>query len=319
MEPTERAALVALAGRRFHSFAEAAETTLTALAKALPGTLVLGQFDPEGEVCRVTDLSGEPRSGLERGATLRLAATGEDWLDRDLLRSAGIESSFTAPLEMGDGNVVGLLCALAAPPDAYGPGQLSLLAVGARILSQEWEDVRMRAEIRQLRDRLRDGGTTDADTGLANREGFSDTLEREWRLVKRGSVQSALVACRILVPGASNGQGSPIATLALKDAADVLAGSARGTDHVGRVGPATLAAILVGCEGPAGAEAFIQRFTRAVERATQGRPFAVEVSCAYQDLAHTESALDALAQAQSAAATSGHVGPRASVEQEAGA
>jgi GGDEF domain-containing protein len=318
MEPTERTALVALASRRFRSFAEAAETTLGALVDALPGTLVLGQFDAQGEACRVTDLVGDPISGLERGATLRVAATAEEWLDCDLLRSAGIESSFTEPLEMGDGKIVGLLCALATPPNAFGPGHLTLLAVGARILSHAWEDVRMRVEVRQLRGRLRDSGTTDADTGLANRVGFSDALEREWRLAKRNSVESTLVACRILVPGARNGQGSPIAKLALKDAADVLAGSARGTDHVARVGPATLAAILVGCDGPAGAEAFIARYTRAVERATESRPFAVEVSYAYRDLAQADSAPDALAEAQSAAATVGDVSPQASVEQEAG-
>ena len=154
MEPSENAALVTLSDRRFQSFAEAAGVALDALTQALQGTIVLGQFDPDGETCRVTDLAGEPIHGLDRGATLRLSSPAENWLDAQLLRAVGIESSLTVPLEMSDGNVVGLLCGLAAPAGAYSPEQRVLLAVAARLLEHEWEGVRMRAEMRQPRDRM---------------------------------------------------------------------------------------------------------------------------------------------------------------------
>lgn len=301
MEPSQHAALAALSSRRFQSFAEAAEAALDGLAKAIAGTVVLGQFDPDGETCRLTDLAGEPISGLDRGSALRLSSPGEDWLDTELLRTAGIESSLTVALEMSDGNVVGLLCALAAPAGAYGRDELLLLGVAARMLEYEWEGVRTRAEVRQLRDRVRDDGTTDSDTGLANRDSFIEALDREWRLAQRSSVQSVVVACEIEVRSAGNGVAAPVATLGLKDVADVLDGSARTTDHAGRVATTTLAAALVGCDGPEGAEAFITRLRRAIDRVTVGRPFTIEAHCAFCDLEHAESATDALDRAETAA------------------
>ena len=300
MEPTENAALVALVSRRFQSFAEAAEAALAGVAKSLPGTLGLGQFDPDGETCRVTDLAGAPTPGLQRASILRLAGPEADWLDRDLMRSVGIESSLVAPLEISDGKIVGLLFALAPHPRAYGPDHLVLLGVAARILATEWEGVQTRAELRRLRDTARDGRRTDVETGLANRDTFLELLEREWKLVKRSSVRSAVVACQVDVNGAGNGHGSPVDLLGLKDAADVLAGSARTTDYVARIDARELGVVLVGYDGPDGAESFIQRYHQALERATGGRPFAVHVSCAYQDLGPTESGLEALGRAEAA-------------------
>jgi GGDEF domain-containing protein len=307
MTPSENLALVALASRRFQSFAEAAEVTLAGLAAELPGTVVLAQFDPENETCRVTDVNGSPIPGLERGAPLRVSGP-EEWLDRNGLRAVGFESALTVPLELSNGNVVGLLCALNRRADAYGTDQRLVLTLAARMLGHEWEGVRARAEVRRLREQVRDGGNTDAETGLANRDGFLEVVDREWRLAKRSSVQSFVVACRVVVEGASEA-GSPLATLALKDAAEVLAGSVRETDHVGRVGDASLAAILVGCDGPQGARAFVVRYRRALERVTQGRPFEVEVSCACQDLAEADSAPDAVGRAEAAAEpAAAHVG-----------
>ena len=126
-------------------------------------------------------------------------------------------------------------------------------------------------------------------------------LDREWRLAKRGTVQSHLVACCVDVGGTVNGAGSPVATLALKDAAEVLAGVARTTDHVGRVGTSTLAAVLVGCHGAEGAEAFVARLRQAIARATQGRPFTVEIACAYSDVKLFDSAAEALSSSEDAA------------------
>ncbi|HYU60568.1 MAG TPA: GGDEF domain-containing protein [Solirubrobacterales bacterium] len=298
MESSESAALVALADHRFQSFAEAAETALAGLREALPGTIVLAQFDPESEVCRVTDLSGAPIPGLERGATLRIS-TPDGWIDHALLRSVGLESALVVPIELSDGNVVGLLCALDSHPSAYGDDQRLVMTLAARMLGYEWEGVRARAEVHHLRDQLRDDASSDAETGLANRDGFLQVLDREWRLAKRSSVQSFVVACHV-VPNGSVEVAAPSVTLALKDAAEVLAGSARETDHVGRVGETSLAAILVGCDGPQGAEAFTLRYRRALDRVTQGRPFVVEVACAHQDLGEAASAPEALSRAEAA-------------------
>lgn len=300
MDATQNTALAALAARRFGSFAEAAEAALGGLAEAVPGTIVLGRFDPDGEACRVTDLRGAPIAGLSRGVALRLVGPDE-WIDPELLRGVGIESSLTVPLELSDGNVVGLLCALDRPAGAYRTDHLLLLMLAARILGYEWEEVRTQAELRGLREQVRDRGKTDFETGLINRDSVVEVLDREWRLAKRSSVRSFVVACRIEVRGSGGSAAAPVATLGLKDAADVLAGSARATDHVGRVGAMTLAAVLVGCDSPEGAQAFVDRYRRALDRATEGRPFAVTAACAFFDLEHADSAPEALARAEAGA------------------
>jgi GGDEF domain-containing protein len=316
MDATHNAALAALGERRFAGFAEAADAALAGLADAVPGTVVLARFDPDGETCRVTDLRGAPIQGLEQGVTLRVSTPGIR-LDKELLNAAGIRSSLVAPLELHDGSVVGLVCAFDPTPGAYMEDHRVLVTVAGRILAYEWEVVRAQAELRHLREEARDRGNSDPETGLFDRDAFIDVLDREWRLSKRGTVQSYLVAARVVVGGTPNGTGSPIATLALKDAAEVLAGVARTTDHVGRVGAATLAAVLVGCHGPEGAEAFVERYRHAVARATQGRPFSVEIATAYRDIKQFESASEALAGSEDAASAA--MPPAAGVEQGAGA
>ena len=299
MEATHTAALAALSARRFASFAEAADAALAGLSAAVPGTVVLARFDPDGETCRVTDLRGAPIQGLERGVSLRVSSPGV-WLDPELLTAAGIRSSLVSPLELHDGNVVGLVCAFDQNTCAYLEDHRVLVNVASRILAYEWQAVRAQAELRHLREEARDGGKTDAETGLFDRDAFAEVLDREWRLAKRSTVQSYLVACRVVVAGTANGAGSPMATLGMKDAAEVLAGVARTTDHVGRVGTSTLAAVLVGCHGAEGAEAFVARLRHAVARATQGRPFSVEIGCSYRDIKLFDSAAEALANTEDA-------------------
>lgn len=318
MERVENAALIALAGHRCPSFAEAAEGALRALEDTVAGTIALARFDSDAETCRVTDVAGRPIEGLERGITLQLPHPGEGWLDPELLRGAGIASSLCVPLEISDGNVVGLLCAFAAPAGAYGDDELALLTVAARLLGHEWESVRRRAENQQLRDRLRDDDS-DADTGLAKRDRFVELLDREWRLAKRSSVSSIVVACEVAVDAGGKAIAAPIATLALKDAAEVLVGSARTTDHLGRVGATTLAAALVGCNGPEGADAFIDRLQSAVARVSAGRPFSIELSCAYHDLEQAADAGEALKRAEGDARglAAGSTRSRATARQEA--
>jgi GGDEF domain-containing protein len=334
MEPIAR--LIPLVGR-FQSFAEAAEVSLNGLARAVPGAVILGQFDSHEEVCRVTDHAGIGIDGLARGVRLPLAGSvkrdgnrlvsglgsepGGDWLDGEFLRSLSVESWLTLPLEVSDGNVVGLLCAFAPEAGVYQVDHVALLGVAARMLSYEWERVQTRAELRSLRNRVGNGQNMDTETGLANREGFVGLLDREWKLAKRGTVRTVVVAFHVKVSDTHHGPGSPLATLAVKDAAAVLAGTTRATDHVGRVRQMDLAAILVGCDGAPGAEAFIRRYQGALERASRARPVSIAVSWGFQALEDADSPVDALSRAENAAlSASAHgAGERPSVGERAGA
>jgi GGDEF domain-containing protein len=310
VESTQTLALTRLTDRRFRSFSEAVDSVLGALEQAIPGTVMLGQLDPAEQLCRVLEVRGVGNS-LRRGMSLPLApvtadtdtpSTGDDVsdtpvdgkLDQQFLRSLSVKASLARPLEMSDGSIIGTLCALDTEADSYRVPHLVMLGVAARLLSYEWENVSRRAELRRLRERVRDVQSSDADTGLPNRDRFLDMLEREWRLTARGSVHSILVVCQVNVDAAQDGVASTMATLALKDAAEVLSGTARSTDHVGRTGAMDLAVILVGCHGLEGAQAFLRRFREGVKRVTRGRAVPISVSCSMLPLADTHSAREAL-------------------------
>jgi diguanylate cyclase len=303
MDAYETRALVRLADQRFQSFSEAAEAVLGALEEVVPGTLMLGQFDPDERICRVIEVRGEGVNGLRRGSALPLAESipagnngsaaetlEEGRLDGEYLRSLSVKTWLATPLEMSDGTIAGSLCALATNTDAFCTDHAALLGVAARLLSYEWESINRRAELRRLREGARDSSTTDAETGLANRDSFVENLDREWRLAERGTVQSVLVTCEVGIDAAVS---EATARLALKDAAEVLKATVRTTDHAGRIGDSRLAAVLIGCEG-AGARAFVQRFEAALRRVTHARPHPVQVSFAVQALAGTPSPGEAL-------------------------
>jgi GGDEF domain-containing protein len=313
MESAETHALLQLTERRFQSFSEALDSVLGVLDEAIPGTVMLGQLDQAEELCRVIEVRGGSED-LRAGMTVPLAAAGtqvngspehdgfgiplDTVLDRDFLRSLSVNASLANPLEMSDGSIMGTLCALDTGTGTYTSRHQVLLGVAARLLSYEWENVSRRAELRRLRERVRDVEHSDADTGLPNRERFLDLLEREWQLTARGSVQSILVVCSVDVDGPEAERAGSMATLGLKDAADVLSGTARSTDHVGRTGAMDLAAILVGCHGLEGAEAFVRRFRDGVSRVTQARAMPIVVACSMLPLSDSASAGEALERAE---------------------
>lgn len=278
---------------------------LGSLEEVVPGTLMLGQFDPDEQVCRVIDVGGQALNGMRRGSALPLAASvpastngsgaaapKEGALDGKYLRSLSVKTWLATPLEMSDGTIVGTLCALATDTDTYCTDHAALLGVASRLLSYEWESIHRRAELRRLRDQARDGSKTDSATGLPNRDSFIGQLDREWRLAERGTVQSVLVVCEVGLE-TSEAVSDAMTTLALKDAAEVMNATIRTTDHLGRVGESRLAAILIGCE-EAGGQAFVRRFESALNRVTHDRPVPVRPSYAVLPLAGTPSPVEAL-------------------------
>ena len=318
MYDAETRTLIALAEPHFQGFSEAAETILAALEETLPGTVVLAQCDPDAEVCSVVGARGPgKRAAPTRNSMLPMTSEDSEdarstqagsspvvadiLLNPEHLRALSFEAWRARPLEMSDGQIVGVLRALSDRDDVYGPGHLALLAIGARLLGHEWERIQSTAELSRLRNRLRDDGKTDAETGLPNRARFEVLLEREWRLVKRATVRSVVVAFQIQTEAMHDDEGRAMAKLALKDAAAVLAGCARTTDHVGRVGGANFAAVLVGCETTEDAQRFIQRFRSALRRTTRSRPFRIDFSSGVRHLADATSASEALEHAETAA------------------
>jgi GGDEF domain-containing protein len=303
MEPPALTSLLPLASRRFQSFAEAAETCLAMLGGVLSGAVVIGQIERDERLMRVLDARGAEGLGIERGTTLpvsgaaaaaeadagQLAAYRGDDLDRQLLGSLGIVERATLPIELSDGSVVGLVCALSQRPGAYQSDHLILLGLASRLLSYEWERVSAGAELRQLRQKLNEGAHIDAETGLSDREGVIEKVAREWRLARRGTVESMVVVCRINVEAHDSERNSALTMLALKDAAEVLSAVARWTDHVGRIGPCDLCVVMVGADGLPGVEAMSNRYAEALRRVTGGRPYEISIEFGAQALSEAST------------------------------
>lgn len=308
MEPNETRTLVRLAHRRFQNFSEAADSVLGALADAIPGVVALARLEPDEQVHRVIEVRGEGVSGLHRGVALPPGGDGleGDGLDTDFLRSLGAQAWLSTPLEMSDGRIAGMLCAVDARAEAYSPEHAAQLGVASRLLSYEWESVELRSELRRLRGQVNAGPSTDTDTGFPNREGFLELLDHEWHLAERGTVQSVLVVCRVGSGARENGDEAACAKsrLTLKVTAEILEGSTRVTDRVGRIADTTLGAILVGCQLQ-DAPAFVARFLGALGRVTEGRQPEIEVSCGVQPLAGTASPEEVLELAEAAAGEPG--------------
>jgi GGDEF domain-containing protein len=299
MELSEVRTLIRFSRRRFRNFSNAADELLKALAEALPGVVILAQRDPDESILRVIEARGQGVSGLDAGTSLPVAGNE---VDGDFLHSLGGQAWLNAPLEMSDGRIVGVLCAVDAGAGAYRPEHAVQLSVAARLLSHEWESVELRSELRRLRGQVSAGPGTDPDTGLPNRSSFLDLLTREWRLTERGTVQSVLVICQVAT-GTDESEGEATGAedrLAVKLAAETLAATARRTDCVGRTGEMAVGAILVGCD-PESVPDFLARFLGAFERVVEGRGDEIEVMCGAQPLAGTASPEEALDLAEVAA------------------
>jgi len=307
--------LFPLISRRFQSFGEAADAALDVLAEQVPGEIVIGQVETDADTLRVLDLRGAEIVGIERGTLLPLAkrassrglgpdstvlegANGIDDLDARHLQSLGLGEWIALPLEMSDGAVVGIVAAMSRRQGDYKAEHVVLLGLAARMLAYEWERVHTRAKMRELKQRIGAATDADSDTGLHGREGFLDVLDREWKLARRGTIETMAVCFH--VEAADEVPGSPVAKLALKDAAEALAGAVRTTDHIGRVGEMDLGVAMIGCPHEAGVQALSDRFLHALRRITHGRPVPVTVTYGAVPLAGTDSAAEALEQAERA-------------------
>jgi len=290
-------ALLQLGRQRPRSFSDAAGLIVGTLDGVLPGTVALARLEPDENVHRVIEARGQGVDGLAPGTALRPAGEG---LDAEALRSLGALDWISAPLEMSNGQIAGVLCAADSSRDVYRPTHEAPLTIAARLLSYEWEGIGLRSELRRLRARVNAGPEFDAETGLPSRASFLDLLGHEWRLAQRGTVQAVLVACRVH-GGGENGNGADGAkqTLAVKIAAEVLEGSIRETDRVGRVAPETIGAVLVGCR-PQDTPSFVARFLSALERVSGDDRTKASVSCGVQPLHETSSPEEALGLAEAA-------------------
>ena len=309
MSTSAIASLAGLARQGFRSFSEAASAVLDELERILPeGQIVLAQLDRDERVYRIVESRGDGVPALASGAVLdegMMASLGPDGgsengsgrtrPDPGFLRAFSVGSAVSAPLETGDGDGVGMLCALAPNGGVYADQHADVLAIASRLLAHEWERIIWTADMRRLASQLRDPEHSDPLTGLLNGKSFASALEREHDLARQGTVESYVVVARVAgLVDARERYGEPMANLLLKDAAEALHRTTRRNDHAGRVGDDLLAAVLVDCRGAEGAAAFCTRVETAVARALIGRPERIQVLFGTHRLDEVTRAAEAL-------------------------
>jgi diguanylate cyclase (GGDEF)-like protein len=243
---------------------------------------------------------GAAAATLGAGSTLPLAPAANGgsrgFLDTQTLQKLSVRSYIALPLDSSSGGGALTLCALASGTDVFSQDHLEVLSIAGRLLTYEWESVKWRADLRRLSERLRDPQRTDQLTGLLNRVAFVEVAEREWRLASRGTLETYVLAFRVSnLSKVAERNGPAVASLMLKDAADVMQTAIRRTDHAGRLSDDSFGAVLVGCKGLEGAAAFIGRYGQALQRVTHERPAQLEVTyamCSLGDAESPEAALD---------------------------
>jgi diguanylate cyclase (GGDEF)-like protein len=268
-----------LAGRSFDSFSEATANMLEILESQLPGRVVyVAHLDDDSGELRIIDSRGDSSFGLEPGNEtpleesfcIRMAGgrgprlanrPGEDDAYRDLpVRSElGIGSYLGVPLELGDGQPIGSLCALSHDSDSFSDEDLRLIGAMGRMLAFQLERELRERTLEEATAKLRHLSLTDPLTGVLNRRGFEIVLEREWKLSRRGSVSSLLLVADVdHFKQINDTRGHAEGDRVLARVAGGLAEEVRSTDLVGRLGGDEFAVLLVGA-GSDEPDAFIDR------------------------------------------------------------
>lgn len=297
--------------RGFLDFGEATTTVMNLLEKQLDDcTVFIAALDPEAELLRIVDSRSDGQISVEKGQTLPLptgktAEAGSLDPARALLQNpefAQVRSYVGIPLELEDGAVAGTLCAVAARTERFQHNELEMLRVMARVLVNEIERERTEQSLRQQHEdlrrsnrRLQIDSLTDALTGVANRRAFDAALVREWKLAKRGTVDSFLLLADLDDFKEINDRfGHTVGDEVLKSCASALADSARDTDIVCRIGGDEFAVILVGCKTAEEVAAFRDRARARFNELLTVEPTQASFATGHQSLAEASAPLRAI-------------------------
>lgn len=297
-----------LTATRFHSFSEATRGVLEMLERQLPGSAVfVGHLDGDDQRFRIVDARGEASFDLEAGASIdlsesfciRMAAGEAPNLSNDAASDPvygsletrddlDIGSYAGVPLELGTGERIGSLCAIAHDLDAYSESDLQILRVLGSLLAFQLERDRAEKSLEELTRQLREQATTDALTGLLNRRSFDDFLEREFALTRRDGAPSHLLALDLDGFKAINDTlGHGAGDRALAAFAQALRDVARSTDVLARVGGDEFGVLLVRAKGDGAPERFVARVRDALRLGAGG--VQVSFSAGHVPLAAAES------------------------------
>ncbi|MBI5310724.1 MAG: diguanylate cyclase [Actinobacteria bacterium] len=299
------------AARSFFDFTDATAAVLDLLEKQLPDCAVFVAYhDEEAQLLRIVDFRGEPLYGIDNGQTMPLMAgavidhgpvdPAPAILSNPAVRE--ISSFIGIPLELNDGSHFGTLCAIANVAERFVRNDIELLTVLGRVIINELDRELLHQELQQRNEdlarhnrRLRVDAFTDALTGVSNRRGFERALAREWKLSRRGTVESYLVLVDLDEFKAVNDRfGHAAGDEMLRLCAQALSDAGRETDIIGRIGGDEFATILVGCTSPDEADIYCHRAHARLEELLLDQEASVDFSSGHQSLAEAPSPLRAM-------------------------
>lgn len=296
--------------RSFFDFTEATATVLDLLERQLPDCAVFVAYhDEESQLLRIVDFRGSDTFGISNGQTMALMpssiASGIVDPAPAILASPDVKNSNSfvgIPLELHDGSHFGTLCAISDTVKRFTRNETELMTVLGRVIVNELDREMKEQELRQKHDdlvehnqKLRSDAFSDALTSVANRRGFERALAREWKLSRRGTVESYLVLVDLDGFKSVNDRfGHAAGDRVLQLCAQALQEAARETDVVGRIGGDEFAAILVGCASSEEATLFRERARETLERYLKGEDARVSFSAGHQSLAEAPSPVRAM-------------------------
>lgn len=237
---------------------------------------------------------------LKRGDTAATVAVEDMW--NDLARSHRFELLCGYPLQAFNNDARGPFRRICerhtgvVPPERY--TLMSDVQEQQRlVLGLRRDAMALRQELERLRREQEDLialAYHDAVTGLANRRAFDDHLDREWALAARGERDSfVLIADLDDFKHLNDTYGHAAGDEVLREFADALRLTSRGTDVVGRIGGDEFAVLLVCCDERA-VQAFRDRLARTMAARLDGRFGIIGFSLGHASLRHSSSPATAL-------------------------
>ena len=159
------------------------------------------------------------------------------WGDSDAARELGIATYVSTPVQLGDGEVYGTLCAASDARLPLADGADRVLALFARLIAQHIDREQLLARLQDANAQLLQAACTDPVTGLSNRRALDDEIARMLARCRRDG--GALAVAFLDLDGLKDINdrfGHEAGDQLLAQAAHAIQSSCRAGDFVARVG-----------------------------------------------------------------------------------
>jgi diguanylate cyclase len=198
----------------------------------------------------------------------------ECWGDSEAAQALGIRTYLSQPVRTLDGEVYGTLCAASSARVSIPPETLRIVDLFARLVSFQVERERQLERLRTTNQELSVHAMIDPLTGVANRRGLMNRLERTLERARREH-QSVMVAFVDLdgFKTINDHHGHDAGDAFLREMAQKLTQTVRANEFVGRYGGDEF--VIVAGAGDA------EPFSRRIETATMGRFVAKNIAFEY--------------------------------------